>query len=370
MNRVSEEQLKEAINGFQFEGNLISIKPYGSGHINDTYLLMYEIGKMGSIRVILQRVNQEIFTNPVELMRNIEGVTTYLKKIIKKNGGNPERETLNLIPAKDEKYYFVDSKGEYWRSYKYITDATSYDLVENPKDFYESAVAFGHFQKLLSNYPAETLNETIKGFHDTESRLIAFKEAVEKDSFGRAAKVQKEIRFVLEREEISSVFGKLLAKGEIPLRVTHNDTKLNNIMIDYATGKGLCVIDLDTIMPGLAMNDFGDSIRFGASTAAEDEKDLEKVTCSMELFELYTKGFLEECREQLTTKEIELLPMGAKVMTFECGIRFLTDYLEGDHYFKIHREDHNLDRCRTQFKLVADMEKKWDLMQKIVEKYQ
>ena len=353
MNRVSEEQLKEAINGFQFEGNLISIKPYGSGHINDTYLLTYEIGKMGSIRVILQRVNQEIFTNPVELMQNIEGVTTYLKKIIKKNGGDPERETLNLIPAKDEKYYFVDSKGEYWRSYKYITDATSYDLVENPKDFYESAVAFGHFQKLLSNYPAETL-----------------KEAVEKDSFGRAAKVQKEIRFVLEREEISSVFGKLLAKGEIPLRVTHNDTKLNNIMIDYATGKGLCVIDLDTIMPGLAMNDFGDSIRFGASTAAEDEKDLEKVTCSMELFELYTKGFLEECREQLTTKEIELLPMGAKVMTFECGIRFLTDYLEGDHYFKIHREDHNLDRCRTQFKLVADMEKKWDLMQKIVAKYQ
>ena len=242
--------------------------------------------------------------------------------------------------------------------------------MENPKDFYESAVAFGHFQKLLSNYPAETLNETIKGFHDTESRLNAFKEAVEKDSFGRAAKVQKEIQFVLEREEIASVFGKLLAKGEIPLRVTHNDTKLNNIMIDYATGKGLCVIDLDTIMPGLAMNDFGDSIRFGASTAAEDEKDLEKVTCSMELFELYTKGFLEECREQLTTKEIELLPMGAKVMTFECGIRFLTDYLEGDHYFKIHREDHNLDRCRTQFKLVADMEKKWDLMQKIVEKYQ
>ena len=185
----------------------------------------------------------------------------------------------------------------------------------------------------------------------------------------QSAKILRD-KFVLEREEISSVFGKLLAKGEIPLRVTHNDTKLNNIMIDYATGKGLCVIDLDTIMPGLAMNDFGDSIRFGASTAAEDEKDLEKVTCSMELFELYTKGFLEECREQLTTKEIELLPMGAKVMTFECGIRFLTDYLEGDHYFKIHREDHNLDRCRTQFKLVTDMEKKWDLMQKIVAKYQ
>jgi len=369
MNRVPEEQLKEAINGFQFEGNLICAKPYGSGHINDTYLLVYEIGKMGSLKVILQRVNQEIFTNPVELMQNINSVTTYLKEIIQKNGGDPERETLNLIPAKDGRYYFVDSQGEYWRSYKFITDATSYDLVENPQDFYESAVAFGHFQKLLSDYPAETLHETIKGFHDTAARLNVFKDAVKKDSCGRVAEVQKEIQFVFEHEEIAGVFGKLLEKGEIPLRVTHNDTKLNNIMIDNVTRKGICVIDLDTIMPGLAMNDFGDSIRFGASTAAEDEKDLERVTCSMELFELYTKGFLEECREQLTTKEIELLPMGAKVMTFECGMRFLTDYLEGDHYFKIHRKDHNLDRCRTQFKLVADMEKKWDLMQEIVAKY-
>ena len=186
---------------------------------------------------------------------------------------------------------------------------------------------------------------------------------------GRAASVQEEIRFMLDREADTRVLGDLQAAGELPLRVTHNDTKLNNVLIDKETGKGLCVIDLDTVMPGLAVNDYGDSIRFGASTAAEDEQDLEKVSCDMGLFEIYTKGFLEACGERLTDKEIEMLPMGAKIMTLECGMRFLTDYLEGDHYFKIHREGHNLDRCRTQFKLVADMEKKWDTMAETVRKY-
>ena len=337
---------------------------------NDTYLLVFRIGKMGTLKAILQRMNKEIFTNPEELMENVVGVTSYLRERIAENGGDPDRETLNLIPAKDGKQYFVDSQGEYWRSYIFITDATSYDQVEKPEDFYESAVAFGNFQRLLADYPAETLHETIKGFHDTRARFQVFKEAVEKDVCGRAADVQKEIDFVLAHEDVANVFGDLQAKGEIPLRVTHNDTKLNNIMIDNITGKGICVIDLDTVMPGLAMNDFGDSIRFGASTAAEDEPDLSKVSCSMELFEIYVKGFLEGCGGRLTEKEVELLPMGAKVMTFECGMRFLTDYLEGDHYFKIHREGHNLDRCRTQFKLVEDMEAKWDTMQEIVKKYQ
>ena len=370
MERVTEAQINEAINSFEYEGKLLSWQPYGSGHINDTYLLVFEIGKMGRMKVILQRMNKEIFTNPEELMENVVGVTSYLRGKIIENGGDPDRETLNLIPAKDGKQYFVDSQGEYWRSYIFITDATSYDQVEKPEDFYESAVAFGHFQRLLADYPAETLHETIKGFHDTKARFQVFKEAVEKDVCGRAADVQKEIDFVLAHEDVANVFGDLQAKGEIPLRVTHNDTKLNNIMIDNITGKGICVIDLDTVMPGLAMNDFGDSIRFGASTAAEDEQDLSKVSCSMELFEIYVKGFLEGCGGRLTQREVELLPMGAKVMTFECGMRFLTDYLEGDHYFKIHREGHNLDRCRTQFKLVEDMEAKWDTMQEIVKKYQ
>ena len=369
MGRVSEQQIEEAIANFNFLGRLKNRRPFGNGHINDTYLLTFEIGDMGVVDVILQRMNREVFTKPVELMENIAGVTSYLRKKIIENGGDPERETLNIIPAKDGKAYYVDSQGEYWRAYKFITNATSYDQVEKPEDFYESAVAFGNFQRLLADYPAETLHETIKGFHDTKARLQVFKEAVAKDVCKRASLVQKEISFVLEHEDVANVFGDLLEKGEIPLRVTHNDTKLNNIMIDNVTRKGICVIDLDTVMPGLAMNDFGDSIRFGASTAAEDETDLTKVSCSMELFEVYVKGFLEGCGGRLTPREIELLPMGAKVMTYECGMRFLTDYLEGDHYFKISRENHNLDRARTQFKLVADMEDKWETMCDIVRKY-
>ena len=296
-------------------------------------------------------------------------VTSFLRERIIENGGDPERETLNVIPTKDGKPYFIDSEGEYWRCYKFIEDATSYDQVENPKDFYESAVAFGNFQRLLADYPAETLHETIPGFHDTKARFEVFKKAVADDVCGRAASVEKEIAFYLAREDVACVFGDMLAKGEVPLRVTHNDTKLNNIMIDNETHKGICVIDLDTVMPGLAMNDFGDSIRFGASTAAEDEKDLDKVWCDMTLFDLYVKGFIEGCGGRLTKKEIEMLPMGAKVMTFECGMRFLTDYLQGDTYFKIHRENHNLDRARTQMKLVEDMEAKWETMNAIIKKY-
>ena len=341
----------------------------GSGHINDTHLLVFDVPETGKVKVILQRMNKSIFTEPVALMENVMNVTSYLRERIIENGGDPERETLNVIPTVDGKPYFVDSEGEYWRSYKFITGATSYDQVEKPDDFYQSAVSFGNFQRLLADYPADTLHETIKGFHDTKARFEVFKKAVEADVCGRAAFVKDEIDFVLAHEDVANILGDMQAKGELPLRVTHNDTKLNNIMIDDKTGKGICVIDLDTVMPGLAVNDFGDSIRFGASTAAEDEQDLSKVSCDMDLFDIYTKGFVEGCDGKLTAKEIEMLPVGAKVMTFECGMRFLTDYLEGDHYFKIHREGHNLDRCRTQFKLVKDMEEKWDTMNAIVAKY-
>lgn len=359
----------EAIAHFRYEGVLVDDCPYGSGHINDTYLLTFEIAEMGRMKVILQRMNKDIFKQPVELMENILNVTSYLRERIVENGGDPERETLNVIRAVDGKPYYVDSAGEYWRSYKFITDATSYDQVEEIDDFYQSAVAFGNFQKLLADYPAETLHETIEGFHDTRARFRVFKKAVEDDVCGRAASVQEEIQFVIEHEDVANAFGELLDKKEIPIRVTHNDTKLNNIMIDNKTGKGICVIDLDTVMPGLAMNDFGDSIRFGASTSAEDEQDLSKVSCNMELFDVYARGFIEGCGGKLTEKEIDLMPMGAKVMTFECGMRFLTDYLQGDTYFKIHRENQNLDRCRTQFKLVEDMEAKWGTMKEIIEKY-
>ena len=369
MEKVTRAQRDEAIAAFKFDGVLTGECPYGSGHINDTFLLTFDVPEKGEVKVILQRMNKDIFTKPVELMENILNVTSYLRERIIENHGDPERETLNIIPTVDEKPYFVDSCGDYWRSYKFITDATSYDQVEKPDDFYQSAVSFGNFQRLLADYPADTLHETIKGFHDTKARFEVFKKAVEADVCGRAASVQDEINFVLAHEDVANVFGDMLAKGELPLRVTHNDTKLNNIMIDDKTGKGICVIDLDTVMPGLAMNDFGDSIRFGASTAAEDEQDLSKVSCDMDLFDLYAKGYIEGCGGKLTEKEIEMMPMGAKVMTFECGMRFLTDYLEGDHYFKIHREHHNLDRCRTQFKLVEDMEAKLDTMQEIIKKY-
>lgn len=369
MGQVTREQLDEVIGSFQYEGILVREEPYGSGHINDTYLLTFEIAEMGTLKVILQRMNKEIFTAPEQLMENIVGVTSHLREKILLRGGDPDRETLNVIHTVGGDPFYVDSQGEYWRSYKFITDATSYDQVEKEEHFYQSAVAFGTFQCLLADYPAETLHETIRDFHNTRARYEAFERAVARDAVGRAKLVEEEIAFVRRRKEVADYFSLLLEKGQIPVRVTHNDTKLNNIMLDNKTGKGICVIDLDTVMPGLAVFDFGDSIRFGASTAAEDEQDLSKVACDMHLFEIYVKGFIEGCQGKLTPEEIELLPMGAKVMTFECGMRFLTDYLEGDVYFKIHREHHNLDRCRTQFRLVEDMESKWETMKDIVRKY-
>ncbi|MGN0295152.1 MAG: phosphotransferase enzyme family protein [Lachnospiraceae bacterium] len=356
------------IQQFDFEGELIEKVPYGNGHINDTFLLRFRQADGTIKKEILQKVNRNVFKNPAEVMENIQGVTTFLRKKIMENGGDPERETLNLRPAKDGKCYYLDEDGNYWRSFGFIEGATCYDQVEKKEHFYQSAAAFGNFQCMLADYPASTLHETIVGFHDTAARFEVFCQAVKDDVCGRASQVEDEIRFVMEHQEIAHVFGDLQRAGKLPLRVTHNDTKLNNIMIDDVTGKAICVIDLDTVMPGLAMNDFGDSIRFGASTAAEDEKNLSKVSCDMELFELYAKGFLKGCAGSLTDLEISFLPMGAKVMTYECGMRFLTDYLQGDTYFKIHRKEHNLDRCRTQFKLVADMEEKWYIMEDIIKK--
>lgn len=361
-------KVHEAIDGFKLPGELKECIRYGSGHINDTYRLTYETPQ-GTKRYILQRMSKSIFKKPVELMENVSGVTAWLRKKIIENGGYPERETLTLVKSNDGLPYFVDSTGEYWRVYLFIEGATCYDAVKDDNDFYQSAVAFGHFQRLLADYPAETLHETIKDFHNTPDRLEKFKKAVAEDVCGRAASVQKEIDFILEREELTHALYDLQLDGRLPLRVTHNDTKLNNIMIDDETGKAICVIDLDTVMPGLTANDFGDSIRFGASTALEDEQDLSKVSCDLHLFDVYARGFIEGCGGALTDLEIDMLPMGAILMTFENGIRFLTDHLEGDHYFHIHREGHNLDRCRTQLTLVKDMEEKLPQMNEIIQKY-
>lgn len=354
---------------FQLEGLLLEENPYGKGHINDTYLLCIQKNDGSIYRVILQRINKKIFIHPEELMENIEKVTGFLQEKIKERKGNPERETLNIIKSKEGKTFYRDTVGDYWRAYSFVENTISYEQVEHPDIFYKSALSFGNFQEMLSDYPAWTLHETIKDFHNTKKRYQAFLEIVKKDPVDRAANVKDEIDFVIARQELTEVFENLLKKKEVPIRVTHNDTKLNNILIDKETGKGICVIDLDTVMPGLAMNDFGDAIRFGANTADEDEKDLDKVSCDLELYEAYTSGFIEGCKGRLTRREMELLPMGAKVMTFECGIRFLTDYLDGDYYFKIHRNGQNLDRCRTQFKLVEDIERKWDILQEMTEKY-
>ena len=364
-----EEICRKVAENFRFAGKITKMSPYGSGHINDTFMLTCELEDGSNKHYILQRMNDDIFRNPKELMENVVNVTTFLRKKIIAAGGDPERETLNIILTKDGASYLQDEAGDYWRSYVFIDDATCFDLVEKPEDFYNSAVAFGHFQQLLADYPAATLHETIKNFHNTVDRFHNFLKAVEEDVVGRAKDVQAEIEFVKAREADCHIICDALANGEIPLRVTHNDTKLNNVMIDNKTGKGLCVIDLDTVMPGLAVNDFGDSIRFGASTGTEDEKDLSKISCDMELYDIYTKGFVEGCSGALTDMEIECLPIGAKVMTYECGMRFLTDYLSGDTYFKIDYPTHNLDRTRTQLKLVWDMEQKWEQMQEIARKY-
>lgn len=353
---------------YDLGGEILSVKPFGSGHINDTFCVTVQETNR-QCRYILQKMNDAIFGNIEELMENVVNVTAFLQRKIKEQGGNPERETLNVIPTREGANFLTAEDGGSWRVFRFIDDATSFDKVEKPDEFYQSALAFGAFQRQLADYPAETLHETIPNFHNTPKRLADFKKAVEEDVCHLAAGVQEEIRFILDREADTHVLMDMSERGELPLRVTHNDTKLNNIMIDNATGKGICVIDLDTVMPGLALNDYGDSIRFGASTAAEDETDLSRVSCDMKLFEIYTKGFIEGCGGSLTEAELRMLPMGAKLMTLECGMRFLADYLQGDIYFKVHWSGQNLARCRTQLKLVQDMEDKWEQMAAIVAKY-
>lgn len=363
-----ESKAREIAERFAMEGTFESGVPHGNGHINDTYVLVYREGDVKK-RYILQRINHEIFKKPWEVMENVVGVTEFLQKKIAAQGGDPERETMHVVPAKDGSAYQKLADGTYWRVYRFVEGATCYDEVKEPKDFYESALAFGHFQKMLADYPAKELHEAIPDFHNTVKRLEGFQKAVAADVMGRVADVQEEIRFILDREKDCHGICDLLASGELPLRVTHNDTKLNNIMMDNETGKGICIIDLDTVMPGSALYDFGDSIRFGACTGAEDEKDLSKISCDLELFEAYTKGYIEGCEGSLTETEMRMLPMGAKVITLEQGIRFLTDFLEGDHYYKTERPGQNLDRTRTQLAMVKDMEDKWEKMEEIVGKY-
>lgn len=352
------KNLNEILRHFDIEQ---SIERYGNGHINDTYLVQ------AKHRYILQCINP-IF-NPEQVMSNIALVTEHLRAKIVANGGDPMRETLNVIPAVDGKPYYIDEDGKAYRLYYFIENACSLDKAETPEIFAASAHAFGKFQRMLSDFPAEKLYEVIPNFHNTADRLRQFKESLANDAKGRAASVQDEINFVLSHADCVTTVTDAIADGSVPLRVTHNDTKLNNVMLDPVTYEGVCVIDLDTVMPGSLLYDFGDSLRFGASTGAEDETDLSKIEFDLAYFEAFTRAFLEEMGDSITPREKELLPFSALLLTLECGMRFLADYLNGDTYFRIHREHHNLDRCRTQFKLVADIEAKLDQMAAIVAKY-
>ncbi len=359
---------EQAAAHFRLEGKFLDAVRYGSGHINDTYLVRTETDR-GVRLYILQRVNGYVFKEPWKVMENIAGVTGYLREFLLANGGDPDRECLTLVKTTDGGDYFISEDGKYWRVFLFIVDSVSYDKVESPEQFYTCGVAFGNFQYLLRGYPAEKLHETIPNFHNTPDRFRQLTEAIAENKAGRLAEVGAEIAFCREREEFAGLFERARAEGKLPLRVTHNDTKLNNILFDKASGAPVCVIDLDTIMPGYAINDFGDSIRFGATTAAEDEADLSKVHFDLSLFEIYAKGFIEGAKGGLTEGEISRMPEAAIMMTFECGMRFLADYLNGDVYFRTSRERHNLDRARNQFKLVRDMEESLPAMHAVIEKY-
>lgn len=349
------ENLFEVLRAFRLDAKPVSCEPYGCGHINVTYLAVMESGR----RYILQKINNNTFRDVAGLMENITAVTEFLR-----TKTDDPRGVLTLVKTHDSASY-LHAQDAYWRTYDFVEDSICLQLPETDEDFYQSAVGFGTFQQLLTDFPAAKLHETIPNFHNTPDRYRALLETLERDPMHRAVQVQPEIEFALARQAEMSAIQNALASGKLPLRVTHNDTKLNNVLLDAKTRKALCVIDLDTVMPGSSLYDFGDSIRFGAATAAEDEKDLSKMEMNLERFRVFTRGYVRAC-PGLTAKELELLPMGAKTMTMVCGVRFLTDYLDGDHYFAVHRDGQNLDRARTQFKLVADMEKKWDEMRKIV----
>lgn len=366
---TAENTLQEVLSAYDFGAPVVGAMRYGHGHINDTFCVHTQPEDDCCKCFILQRMSAAAFKHPEQLMANIVGITDHLGKKALENGGDRSREAMEVIYTKAGESYYTDSEGGAWRVFPFVTDTYCYQTVETTELFEESARTFGRFQRMLSDYPAHTLFEAIPHFHDTEDRLAKLIAAIEADKMDRVKECGPEIEFVMKRKADCSVALQALREGVLPLRVTHNDTKLNNVLIDRKTGKGICVIDLDTTMPGLSINDFGDSIRFGANHSAEDETDLSKVNFDIDLYEAYTRGFIQGAEGSLTPAELDYLPWGARLMTLECGIRFLTDFLDGDHYFRIHFTDHNLRRCRTQFKLVKDMEEQFDNMKAVVRKY-
>lgn len=356
--KLTVEEIRALAQRFAPESRIGCPTSFGGGHINDTFLLDREGGK----QFVLQRINKNVFPNPPEVMENIQRVTHHLRKRIRAAGGDPERETLRMLKNADGEFFTIDSNGDYWRAYTFVGDSKTYDLVENAEIFRESGRAFGRFMSMLDDFDASTLHETIARFHDTPKRFRDFHAAVENNLSGRADGVRDLIDVALSYEAFGSTLMDQLNRGDLPLRVTHNDTKLNNVLIDAHTNRAVCVVDLDTVMPGLCAYDFGDAIRFGASTAVEDEQDLSKVHFDMDLYRAYAEGYLSEVAAALSSNEVDSLAVGAKMMTLETGIRFLGDYLNGDVYFKTAYPEHNLVRARTQFKLLSEMDEHWEEM--------
>ena len=361
------DSILDVASQFQYAGTPVSAVPCHVGHINSTYFIACD-GE-NPVRYVLQKINTNVFTKPVEVVENMVAVCCHLREKIRVEGGDVDRETIEIIPTRDGKMYYVSPDGEYWRTYRAIEGVVTYNLAESPEMFRSAASAFGRFFNRLSDFPAERLHVTIPNFHNTVSRFTDFKKAVAENKAGRAEDAAEEIAFALAREDICSFLMEGIADGRFKLGVTHNDTKLNNILIDKTSGRGICIIDMDTVMPGSLLFDFGDAIRFGASSALEDETDLSKVYVDLDMFEAYVDGFLSELRPSVSEDEIRAFPMAARVITFETGIRFLTDYLNGDVYFRTSHPGHNLERARNQFKLVADGEARYDELCKIVEKY-
>ena len=351
----------EHVKNFQLDGETILCRPFGKGHINETYLIVDDTARS----YILQKINKNVFRDPLTVMKNIVAIIGHFTKQFMNAEGTP-RGLLELVPSRGGELWHVDESGDFWRVYTFIADTVCYQWTDSSELFKESGAAFGAFQRSLADFPAGSLGVTIPDFHNTPKRYEAYHAAVHADIFGRLKDARREADFVLSREPRAGVLMDRHAEGALPLRVTHNDTKLNNVLFDRRNKKSICVIDLDTVMPGFSVTDFGDAIRFGASTADEDEKDLSKVSFSLRMFEAFAEGYISACGDNITGDEIESLCDGAYVITLECGMRFLTDYLSGDTYYRTAYPGHNLDRCRTQFKLVADMEAAWDNMQSVI----
>lgn len=360
-------KIEEIVREFQIGGTFATGAPYGSGHINDTFKI--DTAEEDQYSYILQRVNHHVFKDVPGLMENVERVTSHIRtKLESVSGANPDREVLTLIRTKDDKAYHKDAEGDFWRMYIFIWDNKSYDLVDSPEKAFEGGRMFGKFQSMLADLPGKPLNETIPNFHNIAWRLDTFEETLKRDPAGRASKIQEEIDFVRSRSEEMKTILHLGEASEIPIRITHNDTKFNNVLLDQ-NDKGLCVIDLDTVMPGYVHYDFGDSIRTSTNTGQEDDPDLDKVEMDIKLFEGYAKGFLQETKDTLNKVEIDHLAFSGKLFPYIIGLRFITDYVDGDNYFKTHHEHHNLQRARAQFKLLTSMERQFEEMREIVGRY-